>query len=303
MTEPERRVDAQRTVPPAEGMHVHEHRHTDGVVHAHEHHHGRGVDASLRSHTHHHTTSFDGLAAISSPLSALDARAKLLGGLVLVLGIVTSPPLKAPELLLFTAMLMALVVIGRLPILRMLTRSALVLPFAGTIALLSPLQAAGGSLNSGGLFGPQAAVGWLAAYAILSKAWLSTFAVLVVSATTPVPEFLAALRRLHVPDILVMLLAFIYRYASVLGRQLHAMRVAVASRAPTLRGGKLVRLYGNLGGAMVVRAYERGERVHAAMLARGFDGTLPVTRSTSLGAAEAVLIACSLMTAAAIWLY
>jgi cobalt/nickel transport system permease protein len=28
-------------------------------------------------------------------------------------------------------------------------------------------------------------------------------------------------------------------------------------------------------GALFIRSYERGERVHLAMLARGYDGTLP----------------------------
>jgi cobalt/nickel transport system permease protein len=284
-------------------MHAHEHRHDDGVVHAHAHHHARDLDAALSSHAHVHATSFEALATIISPLSTLDARAKILSGLALVVAIVTSRPLAAAEFALVLALFAALAALGRLPLVRVLARSALVLPFAGTIALLSPLQASAGSLNAGGLFGPEAVVGWLAAYAILTKAWLSTLTVVLVSATTPVPEFLAALRRLRVPDVLVMLLAFIYRYASVLGRQLHALRVSVASRAPALRGIGLVRLYGNLGGAMVVRAYERGERVHAAMLARGFDGTLPTDRHTTFGAPEALLITCSLMTAAAIWLY
>jgi len=287
----------------AEGMHAHEHRHDDGVVHAHEHHHARDLDAALGSHAHAHTTSFEALAMIVSPLSTLDARAKILGGLVLIIAIVASPPLALPEFALVLALFAALIALGRLPVLRVIARSALVLPFAGTIALLSPLQASAGSLNTGGLFGPETAVGWLAAYAILSKAWLSTLTVVLVSATTPVPEFLGALRWLRVPDVLVMLLAFIYRYASVLGRQLHALRVSVASRAPTLRGLGLVRLSGNLAGAMVVRAYERGERIHAAMLARGFDGTLPISRRTTFGAPEALLVACSLMTAAALWLY
>ena len=299
MTEPARHTHPH----PPEGMHAHEHRHDDGVVHAHAHHHARDADSALSAHTHVHATSFEALATVVSPLSALDARAKIIGGLALIVAVVTSPPLAAAEFALVGVVFTALVAIGRLPLARVLARSALVLPFAGTIALLSPLQASAGSLNTGGLLGPEAAAGWLAAYAILSKAWLSTLTVVLVSATTPVPEFLDALRRLRVPDILVMLLAFIYRYTPVLGRQLHALRVSVASRAPALRGVKLVRVYGTFGGAMVVRAYERGERVHAAMLARGFDGTLPVNRRTTLGMPEALLIACSLMTAAALWLY
>lgn len=287
----------------AEGMHEHEHRHADGTVHQHAHHHGRDTDPSLRAHEHAHATAFEGLSAIRSPLSAMDARAKLLAGLVLVLAFVTTTPLKPVELALVIALYLAIALLGGLPIGKVLARSALVLPFAGTIALLAPLQASGGSLNAGGLLGPAAAAGWIAAYAILTKAWLSTLTVVLVSATTPVPELLDGLRRLKMPDVMVMLLAFIYRYAGVLGAQLHSMRVAVASRAPRIGRLPLVRLYGNLAGAMVVRAYERGERIHAAMLARGFDGTLPTARTTRFGMAETLTIVCALMTAAALALY
>jgi cobalt/nickel transport system permease protein len=276
-----------------EGLHEHEHRHADGTVHGHAHHHVRDADPSLRAHEHAHATAFEGLSAIASPLSALDARAKLLAGLALILGFVTTTPLRPAELALAAMLFLSLTLIGNLPVGKVLLRSLLVIPFAGTIALLAPLQASWGSLNAGGF----------AAYAILSKAWLSTLTVVLVSATTPVPELLDGLRRLKVPDVMVMLLAFIYRYAGVLGNQLHSMRVAVASRAPRLGRIAHVRLYGNLAGAMVVRAYERGERVHAAMLARGFDGTLPTARTTRFGAAEMLTIACALMTAAALALY
>lgn len=291
------------STPHAEGMHEHEHQHADGTVHEHAHHHAQDADPALGTHEHPHVTGFEGLASIASPLSALDARAKLLGGLALILAFVTTPPLRPVELGLVAALYLALMLIGALPIGRVFARSALVLPFAGTIALMAPLQASWGSLNVGGLLGPQATVGWVAAYAILSKAWLSTLTVVLVSATTPVPELLDGLRRLKVPDVMVMLLAFIYRYAGVIGAQLHSMRVAVASRAPGLGRVALVRLYGNLAGAMVVRAYERGERVHAAMLARGFDGTLPTGRTARFGAAETLVVVCALLTAGAVALY
>lgn len=290
-------------VPHEDGLHEHAHRHADGTIHGHAHHHTTDADPSLRAHEHTHATAFEGLASIASPLSAMDARAKLLAGLVLILGFVTTTPLRPVEMALVVVLFGALMLIGNLPPAKVLLRSLMVVPFAGTIALLAPLQASWGSLNTGGLVGPQAAAGWVAAYAILSKAWLSTLTVVLVSATTPVPELLDGLRRLKVPDVMVMLLSFIYRYASVLGGQLNSMRIAVVSRAPRIGRRALVRLYGNLAGAMVVRAYERGERVHAAMLARGFDGTLPTARATRFGVAEALTVICALLTAAALALY
>ncbi|MDI6712113.1 MAG: energy-coupling factor transporter transmembrane component T [Anaerosomatales bacterium] len=285
------------------GLHDHEHRHADGTVHAHEHHHARGYDPAFRLHEHAHADAFEALAHISSPLSRMDARAKLLAALIVVLAVVLSPPLRLAEALFLAACLGGCVALGRLPLRRVLLRSAAVLPFAAPIALLAPLQSAGGSLNVGGLFGPGAAGGWLAAYAILSKAWVSAATVTLAVATTETPELLAGLRRLGVPTVLTTLLAFVARYAAALGEQLRSMRIALASRAPRLGRVKLATLYGHLAGAMFLRALDRGERIHAAMLCRGFDGTLPVRRSTRLGAAEALLLSCAALASAAIALY
>lgn len=285
------------------GLHSHEHRHADGTIHAHEHHHARGYDPALRLHEHAHADAFEALAHISSPLSRMDARAKLLAALAVVLAVVLSPPLRLAEALFLVICLGACVVLGRLPLRRVLARSAAVLPFAVPVALLAPLQSACGSLNVGGLLGPSAASGWLGAYAIVSKAWISAAAVTLAVATTETPELLAGLRQLGVPAVLTTLLAFVARYASALGEQLRSMRIALSSRAPRLSRAKLATLYGHLAGAMFLRALDRGERIHAAMLCRGFDGTLPVRRTTRFGAAEALLLSCALLIAASIALY
>jgi cobalt/nickel transport system permease protein len=44
---------------------------------------------------------------------------------------------------------------------------------------------------------------------------------------------------------------------------------------------------GNMIGTLFVRSYERGERVYAAMLARGFDGEVRTLRALSFSWADA----------------
>lgn len=286
-----------------QGLHEHEHVHADGTVHAHEHHHASGYDPAFRLHDHAHADSFEALADIASPLSRMDARAKLVSALVLVVAFVSSPPLRPAEAVFVVACLGGCLVLARLPLRRVLARSAAVLPFALPLALIAPFQASGGSLNAGGLFGPAAVRGWVAAYGILSKAWLSALAVTLAVATTETPELLAGLRRLGVPEVMTTVLAFVTRYSSSLADEVRSMRVALASRAPRLGRVQLAKLYGHLAGAMVLRAFERGERIHAAMLCRGFDGTLPVRRTTRFGLPEALLVLCAVLVAATIALY
>jgi cobalt/nickel transport system permease protein len=285
----------------APGVHGHEHRHAGQPAHRHPHHHR--ADPSVAVHEHAHATSFEALTYTVSPIHTLDARAKIIAALLIVLGVVLSPPLRAAEGVAVVGLLAAVTALARLPLPRLLARSAAVLPFAGTIALLSPLGADGGSWNVAGLAAAWSGGGWVVAWGILSKAWVSAYAMTLLAASTRSADLLAGLRRLKVPDVFVMLLAFIARYVGVLGAQLRALRTAVASRAPHLRGRALLRSFGSMAGNLFVRSYERGERIHAAMLSRGYTGTLPVATASRIGTPEILSIATAALTAAAVALY
>ena len=283
------------------GFHGHGHRHGGEPPHRHPHHHRS--DPSRPGHDHAHATSFESLTYIISPLHALDARAKIVAALVVVLGVVLTAPLEPAEAVLLAALLLAAGVIARLPLGRLLVRSATVLPFAATIALLAPIQHAGGSWNAAGLASAYSGGGWMIAWGIMSKAWFSAFCMVLLAASTRRADLLAALRRLKVPDVFVMLLSFIARYVSVLADQLRSLRVALASRAPHLKGRALLRSLGSLVGNLFVRSYERGERVYAAMLSRGYTGILPAASAGRIGPAEALLVTTALLTATAVALY
>ena len=283
------------------GFHGHGHRHADAPPHRHPHHH-RG-EPSRAGHDHTHATSFESLTYIVSPVHDLDARAKIVATLLFVLGIVLTPPLHAVEAVLLALLVLAVGVIARLPLGRLLWRSAAVLPFAATIALLAPLQSTGGSWNAAGLASSWSGGGWMITWGILSKAWFSAFSMIVLAASTRTADFLAALRRLKIPDVFVMLLSFIARYVAVLGGQLRSLRIALVSRAPRLSGRALLRSSGSLAGNLFVRSYERGERVYQAMLSRGYTGTLPAAPAGRIGAAEVLFVLTALLTASAVALY
>lgn len=283
------------------GFHQHEHEHAGGPPHRHPHHHR--ADRVPAPHQHTHTTAFESLTYIVSPIHALDARAKTLAVLALVLGVVTTAPLRPAEFAALCALLAAAGAIARLPLSRVFRRSLAVLPVAATIALLAPLQQQGGSWNPAGLAAAWSGGGWVIVWSILSKAWLSACCMLLLAATTRTADLLEGLRRLHVPGVFVMLLAFIARYVGVLGDQLHSLRIAVASRAPHLRGRAMLLALGSIVGNLFVRSYERGERVYAAMLSRGYTGSLPVAGTARIGVAEVLLVTTAVLSSAALALY
>ncbi len=282
--------------PHTPGFHSHPHEH-GGESHEHVHHH------VSEAHEHGHISGVERLAWQTSPMHRLDPRVKIVAAFALILAIVLTPPLRLLEFAALCALLASAALIGRLPLGWVLKRSALVIPVAGTIALFAPLAHSGGALTVGGVAGSYAAGGWIAAWAIISKAWLSVLVTIVLSGTTPAPRLIRGLQSLHMPDVFVTLFSFIYRYVDVFREQLRSLRTAVESRAPSMGRLRRWRMYGNLGGNLFIRAYDRGERIHAAMLSRGFSGTLPTAEALKTGPADLLLLAVVLLSGAAIALY
>jgi cobalt/nickel transport system permease protein len=95
--------------------------------------------------------------------------------------------------------------------------------------------------------------------------------VLLVSA--PLDATLKAAHALLVPGLLIQLGLLSYRYLFVLGDELDRLRVALRVRGFRNRASRHgYRTVGHAAGTLLVRGYERAERVSAAMRCRGFDG-------------------------------
>lgn len=284
----------------ADALGAHGHEHEGEVPHAHPHHHD--AHDPEPPHAHPHAIGFERLTYVMSPVHELDPRAKVLATLLLVFGIVLSPPVHATEFVALAALLFAVTLIARIPIAPVLGRSALVLPVAGGIALLAPLAHVALPWSAESVSAAYAAY-WPLSWGIVSKGWLAAYCVVLLAATTPAPRLFKGLAALGMPRIFLTMLSFLYRFTDVLGEQLGSLRRAVTSRAPSLSGRKLIALYGNLAGSMFIRAYERGERVHAAMLSRGYDGTLPDAETLAMRASDSLVLALAVLAVTAIVLY
>lgn len=205
--------------------------------------------------------------------SDIDVRARILAVLGLIGAVVMTGPMGPAEFALTLVFVATLIVLAEVSPVRVFGRALLVLPFAGTIALFAPLARL--PAWSWETLTAAYALGWPQILAILTKTYVSALLVTALVASTPLPELLRGLQALKLPQVFLSLFTFLLRYAELFREQLAAMRDAIASRAPGLRGWRLLMLYGSLGGALFVRAYERGEQIYDAMLARGYTGTLP----------------------------
>ncbi|HET6534118.1 MAG TPA: CbiQ family ECF transporter T component, partial [Actinoplanes sp.] len=117
--------------------------------------------------------------------------------------------------------------------------------------------------------------GLLGAGNVLAKATLGVVTSILLVATTEQRALLVGLERLRLPARLVQIASFMLRYADVITGEMRRMRIARESRCFAARSVHGWRTLGHAAGALFVRCYERGERVHLAMLARGYTGSMP----------------------------
>ncbi len=214
----------------------------------------------------------------SSLVHQLDSRLKLLATLATVL-VATLIPQGRWGGLLGLAMLLAMAVaLSAVPLRKLVGRTALALPFVLLAALSVPFSREGQPLWVASL-GPVTLTvtdaGLLAFLSILARAWLSLWAAALLVATTPLPALQQALWQLHLPPVLCNTIALMIRYLFVLVEEGSRLMAARAARTAGhgLGISERARVLGRMVGSLFVRSVARAERIHAAMLARGYDGT------------------------------
>ena len=173
---------------------------------------------------------------------------------------------------IFLIALAALIRIARVRTGFVLTRLAAIVPFVA-FALLIPFVASGEQVELLGV--SVSREGLWGAWNILAKATVGAGTSILLAATTEVPELIRGMGVLRVPPMITAIASFMIRYLEVISGELGRMRTAMTARGYDPRWLWQVRPIAASAGATFIRSYERGERVHAAMLSRGFTGTMP----------------------------
>jgi cobalt/nickel transport system permease protein len=212
------------------------------------------------------------LLAGTSPVHRAPAHLKIVALLVFVGLVVATPREWFWVFGVHLAVLLVVVGISRVPPTRLLRRMVVETPFV-VFALLLPFVAQGPRTEVLGVAVSQS--GLLGAWGLLAKGTLGVLASLTLAATTSPHDLLAGLERLRLPQQLVQIMSFMVRYLDVVTAELHRMRVARESRGFDARDPRQWPVLARSLGALFIRSYERGERVHLAMLARGYTGRLP----------------------------
>ncbi len=207
-----------------------------------------------------------------SPIHQIAPEAKIVATFFFAVGVALTPREAVWAFAIDAAVIATLMAIAGYKPRQALARYAAVLPFVA-FAVFIPIVA-GGEQTS--VLGVNLSIdGLWASWNVLAKATLGTGASLILAGTTPIPEVVRGLGRLRMPAIVVSIVAFMFRYLDLIVEEMGRMRTAMTARGHDPRWLWQAKPIASAAGAMFVRSYERGERVHGAMLARGFTGTMP----------------------------
>ena len=202
---------------------------------------------------------------------SLAPRTRILCALLFVFAVVLTPNGHWWTWAIYGLAVFSLLLLSSLTIPVLLRRLAVEFTFIGVVLIGTLFRGGGVVLWS---WGPLqiTTVGLTVLGSVTFKALLSLLMLNLLTLTTSVPALLHALAELRTPPLLVATIASMYRYIGVLIGEFSAMRRAAASRnlMGTNRWQRLV--IGNMIGSLFIRTYERGNRVHQAMLSRGYQG-------------------------------
>ena len=242
----------------------------------------------------------EAFAQVDSPVQRLDARLRVVVALVFSIQIALSGrwPVCAAGLVLA----LGLVVAAKLPAGALLKRIAAVNVFVLFVVLLLPVSVLGEAAFQ---LGPVtfSRPGLLQAGLVALRANAIALAAFALLGTMEMVTLGHALHHLKLPDKLIHLMLLCVRYVDVLGFELLRLRQALKARGFRPRPDRhTFRTFGYLVGMLLVRSFDRSERIVAAMKCRGFRGRFHLIhhfawRRTDLACAAAAL----LISAALIW--
>ena len=205
----------------------------------------------------------------NSVIHDLDPRVKIIVVALFSVVVATSSRFKA--LLPALAISLFLVAMTKLPIKKVFYRLLLVNGLILFLWFVLPFTYTGQELFA---IGPFIATkeGILLAGQITVKSNSILLSMIALLSTTQIFSLGHAMGQLHFPDKITHLFLFTFRYIHVIYKEYHKLTNAMRVRGFVPRTNMhTYKSYAYLVGMLLVRSYDRAERIHKAMLCRGFN--------------------------------
>ncbi len=214
----------------------------------------------------HELSEMDELAALDSPVHRLHPAAKLLTTIAYIVLVVSFNKYDLDGLIPMLLWPVLLFQLSGIPVRTCFYKLRIVLPLVMAVGLFNPFFDRAPLLMLGAV---RVSGGVISMLTLMGKGVLCLMASFLLMATTPIDSLCAALRRLHVPGMIVTLLLLTYRYVGVMTEELAVMTDAYHLRAPGQKGIH-ISAWGSFLGQLLLRSMDRAQELYSSMLLRGY---------------------------------
>lgn len=215
---------------------------------------------------------------MDSPVHRIDPRAKLATFLVFAVCVVSFGKYEVSALLPYFFFPAVIIPLARIPAGYLAGKIVFLLPFAVLIGIFNPLYDRATLMTIAGL---PVSGGMISFISILLRFILTILTALMLVAVTGFTGICMALERFGVPKVFTTQLLMLYRYLFVLTAEGMRMTRARDLRAVGRKGSGL-KASSSLIGYLLLRTWNRAQRIHMAMLSRGYRGDFFLKRPLRL---------------------
>ena len=239
---------------------------------------------------HHFSTQTHDTA---HPVSRMDPRVKLLSALALLVMVISCQGIAFPLLVCVLGLALCLS-LGTSPRILAL-RFSEPLFIAATVLLLKLFFSGSVPLFNFSIAGFELVGhrdGLLEGVRIASRILGGVSLLAVVGFSTPFTELMAALSWLRVPQVLIDVALFAWRYLFLLLEDAQVVYNAQKNRLGYVGYRRGLSSFGTLAGVLVIKALDNSQCITTAMVQRGYDGDMPMSLHKPLSVAE---VGCALV--------
>ena len=213
----------------------------------------------------------DELAMMNTPVHHFSALSKLAVTVIYIITVMSFDSYALDRVLMMALYPYILFQITGIPFGVCLHKMKWVFPLVCAIGIFNPFFDRETMLRIGSL---SISGGMISFLTLMVKGVLCVCASFLLAATVRIDDLCAAMRKIHIPSILVTVFMLTYRYLSVLTEEAAIMSDAYHLRCPDQKGIHYT-AWGSFLGQLILRSMDRAKELYAAMELRGFHGEFP----------------------------
>lgn len=212
--------------------------------------------------------TIDNIVSKNNEIQKINPLAKLIVTMVYILAVVSMSKYNISSLYPFIFYQIILLYLSDIPVKLVLNMTLVGLPLVIGLGLFNLILDKRTIISLGIV---TITYGMISFISLFIKGCLTITAGVIFICTVDIEDLARALRKIHVPKIITSQIVFMYRYIFVLIESVYQVNNAYMLRAPNHKGVNF-KVWGSLLGNLLIRSFDRADRIYNAMRIRGFNG-------------------------------